>query len=92
VKELKRLVREQEREERKLLKILTRKAGHFFRIKPFSMAGFHAASKADLMSRNAQHVVIFCFLFFSINLTRVKAADSVERPALKPCWLGLNQL
>ena len=47
------------------------KSRAFFKIRPLSMAGCQAASKADLMSENAKHVVIFCFLFFSINWTRI---------------------
>ena len=63
----------------------TRKAGQFLLIRQFRMAGCQAVSKADLMSRNAQQVMIFFFLLLSIRLVRERVAVSVEKPDLKPC-------
>ena len=74
-----------ERELRKSAKILTKKRGQPFFIRLFKMAGCQAASKADFISKNAQQVTNFFLLFSSISLTRERDADSVDRPALKPC-------
>ena len=63
--------------------LLGRPGSFYFR--PFRMAGCQAVSKADLMSRNAQQVMIFFFLLFSIRLVRERVAVSVEKPDLKPC-------
>jgi hypothetical protein len=79
------LDRVQVRELRKLARSFTRKAGQFLLIRKFRIAGCQAASKADLMSRNAQQVVTLFFLFFWIRLVRERVAVSVEKPDLKPC-------
>ena len=82
----------QEREFRKFARSFTSKAGQFLLIRQFRIAGCQAASKPDLISRNAQQVVTLFFLLFSIRLVRERVAVSVEKPDLKPCWFGLNQL
>ena len=51
-------------EDRKLLINLTSGTGQPFFIRPLRIAGCQAASNALFISRKAQHVVIFCFLFF----------------------------
>jgi hypothetical protein len=85
VKEDEAFVRVLERELRKSPKIFTKKRGQPFFIRLFRIAGCQAASKADFMSKNAQQVISFFFLLSSISLTRERDADSVDRPALKPC-------
>jgi hypothetical protein len=79
------LDRRHERELSKLARSFTRKAGQFLLIRPFRMAGCQAVSKADLMSRNAQQVMIFFFLLLSIRLVRDCSCFSVKKPDLKPC-------
>ena len=86
------LDRMQEREFRKLARNFTRMAGQFLLFRQFRIAGCQAASKADLISRNAQQAMTLFFLLFSIRLVRERVAVSVENPDLKPCWLGLYQL
>ena len=61
---LQALDRVQERELRKLLKILTRKTGHLFLMRPLRMAGCQAASNADLMSRKARDRVYLLLINF----------------------------
>jgi len=79
-------------EDRKLLINLTSGTGQPFFIRPLRIAGCQAASNALFISRKAQHVVIFCFLFFSISDIKEPQADSVDLFGRKPCWLSLNQL
>ena len=69
-------------------KSLLRNGGSLFLLGCLEWQG---ALKADFMSTNAQQVINFVLLLSSISLTREREADSVERPALKPCWLGLSQ-
>jgi hypothetical protein len=73
------------RELRKLARSFTRKAGQILLIRQFRIAGCQAASKADLISKNAHQVVTLFFLLFSIRLLRDRVALSVEKPGLKPC-------
>ena len=85
------LFRKPVREERKLLIILTRGKGQPFFKRPFKIAGCHAASKARLMSKKANHVTRFLFLLFSMRDISELQAVSVDFAGLNPCWLGLNQ-
>jgi hypothetical protein len=58
------LLRWPDLEDRKLLINFTSGTGQPFFSRPLRIAGCQAASKALFMSKNAKHVVAFCFLFF----------------------------
>ena len=60
-------------------------------MRPKRIAGCHAESKADLMSKKAVQVAFFAERFCSTKETSEEHAVSVERPGMKPCWLELNQ-
>jgi hypothetical protein len=72
------LDREQKRELRKLASSFTRKGGKFLLIRQFRMVGCQAASKADVLSRNAKQMMTFFFLLLSKRLMRERVAVLVE--------------
>ncbi len=86
------LLKRPDLEDRKLLISFTSVIGQPFFKRPLRIAGCQAASKALFMSKKAQQVVTFCFLFFSIVDIKEPQADSVDLLGRKPCWLSLNQL
>lgn len=69
---------------RKFEAIRTRYCGQFLSTRAARMAGCHAASKADFMSRKTQAANSFASMASSIKMTREWPADSVDRPDMKP--------
>ena len=62
------------------------------RTSPRKIAGFHVASNALLMSRNAHATIFLCLELDSIREINFTHADSVDRLGRKPCCTGLTQL